>query len=87
MCGVQGGSTAQRCAFSTLSAHLFCLDAFGGRERTFARTVVDAVAYAADVCAPNTAAVATSRRKFDNVSDVPFVKLAEGRLRYSARSI
>ena len=74
--GVQGSSTSQRCSFCTLPAHLFVLDPFAGHLRTPERTASDAVA-CADEILQSPEDVASIRRKYDNVADVPFVMLGE----------
>ena len=82
LCGVQGGSTSQRCSCCTLSANNFCIDAFGGEMRSFQKTALDAVACATDILGGHD--VPECRRRYDNVADIPFVMLDECTIPLSA---
>ena len=74
MCGVQGGSTQQRCCFCTLAAANFRATIFGGAARLWERTACDAAECAGHVLS-DPSKKAFWRKKFDNVADVPFVML------------
>ena len=76
LCGVQGGQTSQRCSICTLPASLFCIDAFGGQMRNHQQTARDAMDCAREVVL-NRKDTASIRRKYHNVSDVPFLLLGE----------
>ena len=76
LCGVQGFSTSQRCSFCTVPAHLFVANCFAGKPRSFQQTTLDAMACAEEILV-QPSETANLRRKYNNVSDVPFVMLGE----------
>ena len=72
ICGVQGGSTSQRCSLCTAPASLFVVDPFAGAQRTMTSTAIAAERCAAEVLLSPNDGVAI-RRRFDNVGGIPLL--------------
>ena len=74
LCGVQGNSTSQRCVFCNARASVFGLSFWSGQPRTWDGIATSSISCAAEILRGEGTA-AEIHLKYDNVCDLPFVKL------------